>query len=167
MFKLSLLTSSFLLITSTNSDKHTTHTTHTTTTNTNIIHNKQQEHGHSIAKKLQLISNEGKTHSLLSSTTNHPTFDSLLSEITKTKEIHGKVISPEVYNKLLNSENNNLRSLSKKNNFLELAVFQDIDCTQKSRAVGKLVNFCYNEWDSSYLFKVNRKVIIIIIFILL
>lgn len=159
MFKLVLLSSSLSLLTSTS--EH------------NLLHNnKNNNHNNKLYSKdienkllhIKQNGNQEQIHSLKTkSSHNIQTFDNLLNELNLIKEKNGKLLSPEVYSNLLKNEENDknklhLRSLAKKNNFIELAVFSDLECTQKTRAVGRLVNFCYNEWDSSYLFKVNRKV---------
>ena len=167
MFKLTLLTSSLTLLTASSTSKTLPSKTSTKSITNNkksnvedLIHSEYSIHENNINMKFKHIEQYGNKQKQSLTSLNQPTFDSLLSEINLTKDSHGKILSPEVYNKLMTPETNNLRSLSKKNNFIELAVFQDLGCMEKSRAVGRLVNYCYNEWESSYLFKVNRKVLI-------
>jgi hypothetical protein len=104
------------------------------------------------------------------STNSQVLFTDILQEISTLKHVHGQVLSPNAVEEFLtkfsiektnlraDSSSSSSRSLMKKNNFIELSVYGDLMCMNKVRSVGRLVNYCYNQYGGSYLFKVNRKV---------
>jgi hypothetical protein len=125
-----------------------------------------------------LLHSSAHHHSTLDS---EATFFDVLSEIEHVKHVHGQTFSPDLLtypaphshknhkglkksaattaSELSTEESSHLRrSLMKKNNFIELALFSDLECQNKVRSVGRLVNYCYNQFDGSFLFKVNKKV---------
>jgi hypothetical protein len=125
----------------------------------NVKLTKEQYEDSSILLKLE---HESKHPELIHSHDHQVTFDDLLEEIQHVKKAHhGKLLSPDVIHKLTHEEkkaNGHLRSLMKQNNFIELAVYNDLECQNTARTVGRLVNYCYNQYYSSFAFKVNKKV---------
>jgi hypothetical protein len=140
-----------------------TPTTASLSSNDYFYHNvkltKEQYEDKSILLKLE---HESKRHDLMHSHDHQVTFDALLEEIHHVKKNHhGHLLSPDAIHKLDHHEkkvDGHLRSLMKKNNFIELAVYYDLNCVDKARSVGRLVNYCYNRFSSSFAFKVNKKV---------